>query len=48
MALRSFPVPEGVDTGRIEASFAKGVLNVKLPKTTEAQKSVKTISVKAA
>jgi HSP20 family protein len=46
--VRSFQVPEGVDTGKIEATFAKGVLNVKLPKTTEAQKSEKTISVKAA
>jgi len=46
--VRSFQVPEGVDTGNIEATFAKGVLNVKLTKTTEAQKSEKTISVKAA
>jgi len=46
--VRSFQVPEGVDTGKIEATFAKGVLNIKLPKTTEAQKSEKTISVKAA
>ena len=46
--MRSFQIPEGVDTGRIEASFAKGVLNVKLPKTAEAQKGEKTISVKAA
>ena len=43
---RSFQVPEGVDTGKIEATFAKGVLTVKLPKTAEAQKSEKTISVK--
>ena len=46
--MRSFQVPEGVDTGKIEATFSKGVLNVKLPKTAEAQKSEKTISVKAA
>jgi HSP20 family protein len=44
---RSFQVPEGVDTGKIEATFAKGVLNVKLPKTAEAQKSEKTISIKS-
>jgi HSP20 family molecular chaperone IbpA len=37
-----------IAAGKIEASFAKGVLNVKLPKTAEAQKSEKTISVKAA
>ena len=46
--MRSFQVPEGVDTGKIEATFSKGVLNVKLPKSPEAQKSEKTISVKAA
>jgi len=40
-------VPEGVDTGKIEASFYKGVLTVKLPKTAEAQKSERTISIKA-
>jgi len=33
--MRSFQVPEGVDTGKIEASFYKGVLTVKLPKTAE-------------
>jgi HSP20 family protein len=32
---RSFQVPVGVDTGKIEATFAKGVLTVKLPKTAE-------------
>ncbi len=46
--MRSFQVPEGVDTGKIEATFAKGVLIIKLPKTAEAQKSEKTISIKAA
>ena len=46
--LRSFQVPEGVDTGKIEAAFAKGVLNIKLPKTAEAQKSEKMINIKAA
>lgn len=33
--MRSFRLPEGVDTGKIEASFAKGVLTVKLPKMAE-------------
>jgi HSP20 family protein len=32
---RSFQVPEGVDTGKIEATFAKGVLTVKLPKSAK-------------
>ena len=45
---RSFQVPEGVDTGKIDASFSKGVLTVKLPKTAEAQKAEKKITVKAA
>lgn len=45
---RSFRVPEGVDTEQIEASFAKGVLTVKLPKTAQAQQAEKTIAVKAA
>jgi HSP20 family protein len=46
--MRSFQVPEGVDAGKIEATFAKGVLHIKLPKTAEAKKSEKTISIKAA
>jgi HSP20 family protein len=45
---RTFQLPAGADTGKIEASFAKGVLTVKIPKTAEAQKSEKTISIKAA
>lgn len=45
---RSFPLPEGVDRDKIEASFKKGVLTVTLPKTPEAQKAEKKITVKAA
>ena len=45
---RSFELPEGVDTDRIEASFKKGVLTVTLPKKPEAQKSTKKIEVRAA
>lgn len=44
---RAFRVPDGVDTGKIDASFQKGVLTVRLPKTAEAQKSTKKIAVKA-
>jgi HSP20 family protein len=44
---RSFHLPEGVDADRIEANFARGVLTVKLPKTAEAQKAEKKITVKA-
>ena len=44
---RAFQVPDGVDTAKIEATFTKGVLTVKLPKSAEAQKRETTISVKA-
>ena len=45
---RSFQVPQDVDETKIEASFAKGLLTVTFPKSAEAQKSAKTIAVKAA
>jgi HSP20 family protein len=45
---RSFTVPEGVDTDKIEASFKNGVLIVTLPKTVEAKKAEKKITVKVA
>lgn len=45
---RSFQLPEGVRLDKIAATFAKGVLTVKLPKTANAQKAEKKISVKAA
>lgn len=44
---RTFQVPEGVDAGRIDAKFAKGVLTVTLPKTAESKKAEKKIAVKA-
>jgi HSP20 family protein len=44
---RSFQVPDGVDTDKIEARFKKGVLSVTLPKSAEAQKAEKKITVKA-
>ncbi len=45
---RSFQVPQDVDETGIEASFSQGLLTVTLPKSAEAQKSAKTIAVKAA
>jgi HSP20 family protein len=45
---RTITVPEGVDTDKVEASFRKGVLTVTLPKSAEAQKAEKKITVKAA
>jgi HSP20 family protein len=43
---RAFRVPEGVDAEKIDASFAKGVLTVRLPKSSQAQKAEKSISIK--
>ena len=43
---RVFRLPDGVDADRIEATFKKGVLAVTLPKTPEAQKAEKKITVK--
>jgi HSP20 family protein len=45
---RTFGLPDGVDTDKIEASVKKGVLTVTLPKKPEAQKPEKKIEVKAA
>jgi len=45
---RSFQVPDGVDADKIEASYKNGVLTVTMPKSAEAQKSAKKITVKAA
>jgi HSP20 family protein len=45
---RTFRIPEGVDAGGIEASFANGVLTITLPKTAEAMTNERTIDVKAA
>ena len=45
---RCFRVPEEVDASKIEATFAKGVLKLTLPKKPEAQKPAKKIEVKAA
>jgi HSP20 family protein len=44
---RSFAIPDGVDTDKIEANFNKGVLTLRLPKKPEAVKPEKTIAVKA-
>lgn len=44
---RSFRIPEGVDTDRIDAAFTKGVLKLTLPKAPSAQQPEKKISVKA-
>lgn len=45
---RSFPIPDVVDTDKIEASFTKGLLTIKLPKSAEAQTNEKKIAIKSA
>jgi len=42
---RSFELPAGVNSDAIAASFANGVLTVTLPKTADAQKAEKRISI---
>lgn len=44
---RRFPLPEGVDADRSDATFRKGVLTVTLPKKPEARKPGKQIKVKS-
>lgn len=44
---RSIAVPEGIDHGKVDASFKKGVLTVVLKKTQESREKVKKIKVKA-
>lgn len=45
---RSLPIPVDVDETKVEARFRKGVLYIELPKTEEAIKKIKHISVEAA
>jgi HSP20 family protein len=45
---RSFAVPEGVDSDKIAADFAQGVLTITMPKTAKAVEQQKKIEVKAA
>ncbi len=47
MFQRAFQLPEGVDRDKISADFSKGVLTLTLPKTGDAQKQQKKITVKA-
>lgn len=45
---RSFALPDGVDSSKIDATFRNGVLKVILPKTIEAQKPETKVEIKAA
>ena len=42
---RTIPLPVEVETERIEAKFNKGVLEIRIPKSPEAQKAKKKISI---
>ncbi|MBP7276049.1 MAG: Hsp20/alpha crystallin family protein [Kiritimatiellae bacterium] len=42
---RAIPLPSGLDTARIKASFKNGVLTVRLPKTQEAKARRRTIEI---
>ena len=43
---REIPLPTEVDTDRVEATFKKGVLTIRLPKKAEAERRAKKIPVK--
>ncbi len=45
---RSITLPAGIEADKINATFAKGVLKISLPKPTTAQAKTKKIEVKAA
>lgn len=44
---RSIPLPDGVDADKVEATFARGVLNVTVPKLPESQEGRKKIAIKS-
>lgn len=43
---RSFQVPDDVDSGKISANFAKGILTIDMPKTRRAKSKKRVIAVK--
>ena len=44
---RSFGLPDGIDTNKIEAKFKKGLLTVTLPKKPKVNKATKKIEIKS-
>lgn len=44
---RSFTVPEGIDTEKVSAEFANGLLKIVMPKTAEVQQKEKKIEIKS-
>ncbi len=45
---RTFQLPDGIDAEKVEATFHKGILKVKLPKNAEAKKNERKVEIKAA
>lgn len=45
---RAIPLPPGIDEGKIQARFKKGVLTITLPRTADALTSVRKIEIKSA
>ncbi len=45
---RTFQLPGGVDADKVQATFDKGILKVKMPKSPEAKKNERKIDIKAA
>ena len=45
---RSFRVADGIDAEKIEANFKNGVLKVTMPRTLEARKKTKTVTISKA
>lgn len=43
---RVIPLPDGVDTSKVDASVSKGILTVNLPKTAKAREKAKKVTVK--
>ncbi|MBI5049382.1 MAG: Hsp20/alpha crystallin family protein, partial [Nitrospirae bacterium] len=44
---RTFTLPAEVQTDKAKASFKKGVLEVRIPKTEEAKKKVKKVAIES-
>ena len=44
---RTIPLPVEVDTEKILASYKKGILNIKIPKSAKAMEGKKKIAIKA-
>ncbi len=43
---RGVPLPEGIDTSKVDAQFKNGVLKITLPRTEDAKSKIKKIAVK--